>query len=103
MDIEILSAESLGVRGLCCNVKTRQRNILIDPGFALGYMRHKLLPHPRQVAMAEKARHRIINLWKKATDIVVSHFHGDHVPLIGANPYQLHVKELPGLNGMARI
>lgn len=103
MDIEILSAESLGVRGLCCYVKTRQRKILLDPGFALGYMRHNLLPHPRQVSMAEMARRRIIRLWGKATDIVVSHFHGDHVPLIDANPYQLHIKELPGLNGMARI
>jgi predicted metallo-beta-lactamase superfamily hydrolase len=103
MDIEILSAESLGVRGLCCYVKTRQRNILIDPGFALGYMRHKLLPHPRQVVMAERARHRIISLWGKATDIVISHFHGDHVPLVNANPYQLHAKELTGLNSIARI
>ncbi|RZB38559.1 MAG: uncharacterized protein SRB2_00307 [Desulfobacteraceae bacterium Eth-SRB2] len=103
MDIEILSAESLGVRGLCCYVKTRQRNILIDPGFALGYMRHKLLPHPKQVAMAERARRRIIGLWEKATDIVISHFHGDHVPLVNANPYQLHAKELTGLNNTARI
>ena len=103
MDIEILSAESLGVRGMCCYVKTRQRNILIDPGFALGYMRHKLLPHPRQVVMAERARHRIISLWGKATDIIISHFHGDHVPLANANPYQLHAKELTGLNRTARI
>jgi len=103
MDIEILSAESLGVRGLCCYVKTQQRNILIDPGFALGYMRHKLLPHPRQVAMAERARLKIISLWGKASDIVISHFHGDHVPLVNANPYQLHAKELTGLNNSARI
>jgi predicted metallo-beta-lactamase superfamily hydrolase len=103
MDIEILSAESIGVRGLCCYVKTRQRNILIDPGFALGYIRHKLLPHPRQVVMAERARHRIISLWGKASDIVISHFHGDHVPLVNANPYQLHANELTGLNSTARI
>jgi predicted metallo-beta-lactamase superfamily hydrolase len=103
MDIEILTAESLGVRGLCCYVKTRQRNILIDPGFALGYMRHKLLPHPKQVVMAERARRRIIRLWGKATDIVISHFHGDHVPLVNANPYQLDAKELTGLNSTARF
>jgi hypothetical protein len=103
MDIEILTAESLGVRGLCCYVKTSQRNILIDPGFALGYMRHKLLPHPKQVAMAERARRRIIRLWGKATDIVISHFHGDHVPLVNANPYQLDANELTGLNNTARI
>ena len=103
MDIQILSAESLGVRGLCCYVKTKQRTILIDPGLALGYMRHKLLPHPKQVAMAERVRRKIISLWEKTTDIVFSHFHGDHVPLVDANPYQLHVKELAGLNSKAGI
>ena len=103
MDIQILGAESLGVRGLCCYVKTRQRNILIDPGLALGYMRHNLLPHPKQVATAERVRRRIISLWEKTTDIVFSHFHGDHVPLVDANPYQLHARELAGLNNKARI
>ncbi|MCD6293342.1 MAG: hypothetical protein J7M20_00115 [Deltaproteobacteria bacterium] len=103
MDIEIIGAESLSVRGLCCHIKTEQRTILIDPGLALGYMRHKLLPHPKQVAMAEKVREKIISIWEKATDIIFSHFHGDHVPLADANPYQLHIKELDGLNNKARI
>ncbi|ADE13621.1 putative selenocysteine protein [Nitrosococcus halophilus Nc 4] len=30
-----------------------------------------------------------------ATDVVFSHFHGDHVPLVDANPYQLSVRALP--------
>jgi len=103
MEIQILSAESLGVRGLCCYVKTQQRHILIDPGLALGYMRHKRLPHPLQVAFAERVRRRIIELWQKATDIIFSHFHGDHVPLVDANPYQLHASLVAGLNRNARI
>jgi predicted metallo-beta-lactamase superfamily hydrolase len=103
MEIEILTAESLGVRGLGCYVTTGERRILIDPGFALGYLRHKRLPHPRQVALAEMARRRMIDLWKKATDIVLSHFHGDHVPLVDANPYQLRARELVGLNQTVRI
>ena len=37
MDIEILGTESLGVRGLSCVVKADGRNIVIDPGVALGY------------------------------------------------------------------
>jgi len=103
MEIQIIGAESLGVRGLCCDVKTRGRNILIDPGLALGYRRHKLLPHPKQVAMAETVRRKILALWEVATDIVFSHFHGDHVPLVDANPYQLHVKDLAGSNNKPRI
>ncbi len=103
MVIQILGAESLGVRGLCCHVRTGDRKILIDPGVALGYIRHKLLPHPEQVAIAEKVRQKIIDLWQDATDIVFSHFHGDHVPLADANPYQLSIGALAGLNGRTRI
>lgn len=103
MDIDILTAESLGVRGLGCYVTAAGRRILIDPGFALGYMRHKRLPHPMQVAVAEQVRRRVIDLWERATDIVLSHFHGDHVPLVDANPYQLKAGDLVGLNPDVRI
>jgi predicted metallo-beta-lactamase superfamily hydrolase len=103
MNIEIIGAESLGVRGLCCFVKTGDRNILIDPGIALGYVRHKLLPHPVQIAVDEKAQKRIIDAWSESTDIVLSHFHGDHVPLADANPYQLNISRLIGLNPRVRV
>ncbi len=103
MHIEIIGAESLGVRGLCCFVETKDRNILIDPGIALGYMRHKLLPHPIQIAIDEKAQKRIMDAWSNSTDIVLSHFHGDHVPLADANPYQLDISRLIGLNPEVRI
>jgi len=103
MHIEIIGAESLGVRGLCCFVETKDRNILIDPGIALGYVRHKLLPHPIQIATDEKAQKRIIDVWSESTDIVLSHFHGDHVPLADANPYQLDISRLIGLNPEVRI
>lgn len=103
MQVQILWAESLGVRGLGCYVKIGKRHILIDPGFALGYMRHKRLPHPKQVILGERARKKVVNLWGKATDIVFSHFHGDHVPLVDANPYQLHAIELVDLNNDVRV
>jgi predicted metallo-beta-lactamase superfamily hydrolase len=89
MRIDILGTESLGVRGLCCVVETQDRKIVIDPGLALGYQREGLLPHPAQVAIGEQIRQRIISALGEATDLVVSHFHGDHVPLPDANPYQL--------------
>jgi predicted metallo-beta-lactamase superfamily hydrolase len=103
MKIEILGAESLGVRGLSCFVETRNRKILIDPGIALGYKRYKLLPHPFQIAVDEKIQKRIIKAGHEATDIVVSHFHGDHIPLADANPYQLDIKRLTGLNQNIRM
>lgn len=93
--IEIIGTESLGVRGLSCFVKVGKRRILIDPGVALGYIRHGLLPHPLQVGEGERVRHRIIEALESATDVVFSHFHGDHIPLQKANPYQLAIRQLP--------
>jgi len=103
MNLEIIGAESLGVRSLCCFIETGDRAILIDPGVALGYLRNSLLPHPVQVAAVEVLRSRIIERWARATDIVISHFHGDHTPLPDANPFQLSVKSLVGLNDRATL
>lgn len=89
MQIEILGTESLGVRGLCCVVRTDGRTIVFDPGLALGYRRSGLLPHPAQVAVGEQVRQTIVAVLQDATDVVISHFHGDHMPLPDANPYQL--------------
>lgn len=93
--LEILGAESLGVRSLCCSLALPDRFIVIDPGVALGYKRHGLLPHPVQVAAGRRIRRRILQALDKATDVVFSHFHGDHVPLADANPYQLAIQALP--------
>ncbi len=41
MKIEIIGAESLGVRGLCCLVTAAERKILIDPGMAPGVCRRE--------------------------------------------------------------
>ncbi len=97
MKIKILGSESLGVRGLSCVVETHDRKIVIDPGLALGYQRHKLLPHPFQVAVGKKVRREIVKALKGCTDIVISHFHGDHIPLANANPYQLSARKVSHL------
>jgi len=89
--IEIIGAESLGVRGLCCVVETDGRKVVIDPGVALGYRRHGLLPHPVQVAASERVKAAIGRALEDATDVVISHYHGEHHPMVNANPYQLSV------------
>jgi len=103
MQIEIIGTESLGVRSLCCVVSTEGQKVLIDPGVALGYIRFKLLPHPLQVAVDERIQKKIIEAWAEATDIVISHFHGDHAPLADANPYQLSIEKVATLNPNAKI
>ncbi|WP_022947423.1 MBL fold metallo-hydrolase [Methylohalobius crimeensis] len=95
MSLQIIGAESMGVRGLCCLVTLPHRRILIDPGVSLGYVRSGLLPHPVQIAAGREVRERILRALEKATDVVFSHFHGDHVPLMDANPYQLSIRSLP--------
>ena len=74
---------------MCCLVETKERKIVIDPGVALGYRRHGLLPHPVQVAMAERVKVAIEKALESATDVVISHYHGEHHPMVDANPYQL--------------
>lgn len=58
-------------------------------------MRYGLPPHPVQIAVGRRLRERILNVLEDATDVVFSHFHGDHVPLVDTNPYQLSVDSLP--------
>lgn len=94
MRIKILGSESLGVRGLSCVVEVHDRYIVIDPGVALGYRRHNLLPHPFQVAVGDDVRQKIIAALKNCTDIVISHFHGDHIPLANANPFQVSTQQV---------
>ena len=60
-----------------------------DPGITLGYLRHRLLPHPQQAAVGEQIRREIVAALQDATEIVLSHFHGDHIPMPDANPYRL--------------
>jgi len=97
MQVEIIGAESLGVRGLCCVVRTKGRKVVIDPGVALGFRRHGLMPHPVQVIASERTKTLIEKSLEDATDVVISHYHGDHIPLVDANPYQLSVERVAKL------
>lgn len=97
MNITILGTESMGVRGLSCVIETEQHKIVIDPGLALGYHRQHLLPHPLQVEVGKIVRKRIIESLSGCTDVVFSHFHGDHIPLPDANPFQLSADEVAEL------
>ena len=103
MNVAILGTESLGVRGLACQIQVEDRKVVIDPGVALGYRRYGLLPHPRQVAVGEQVREKIVAALQDATDVVLSHFHGDHIPLPNANPYQLNAHQVAPLFRTIRL
>lgn len=69
----------------------------------MGYRRNGLLPHPAQVAVGERVRRKIVASLEGATDVVMSHFHGDHVPLPNANPYQLKAQRVAPLCQGVRV
>lgn len=100
MQIEILGCESFGARSLACLVKTDERTVLIDPGVALARLRSGLFPHPIEVAAAFRIREKILSAFEEATDVVISHFHGDHMPMRAEDPYQLPMEALPSLEGI---
>ncbi|MBE0426970.1 MAG: hypothetical protein IBX72_10040 [Nitrospirae bacterium] len=103
MIIKILGTESLGVRGLSCSVELKNRKIFIDPGIALGWSRYGFLPHPFQIAVGAGIREKIIEELKDASDVVFSHFDGDHCPLYNPNPYQLGIDKVKNTLSDRRI
>ncbi|MEA3254013.1 MAG: hypothetical protein U9Q17_03585, partial [Chloroflexota bacterium] len=46
---------------------------------------------------SERTRRLIERALEDATDVVISHYHGDHIPLADANPYQLSVERVAKL------
>ncbi|WP_265580959.1 MBL fold metallo-hydrolase [Methanofollis aquaemaris] len=89
MQVLFLGAESLGARSMATVVLTADRTVLIDPGVALAPKRSGLPPHPLEAAAAERTREAVLEWLPRATDIVVTHFHGDHMPLADADPSQI--------------
>ncbi len=90
MRVEILGTETLGVRGLSAFID----KVLIDPGVALGFSRYHLHPHPIQAVAGDEVKARIVGAWGRAEDVVISHFHGDHIPLLNPNPFQLGIGDI---------
>lgn len=103
MIIKLIGTESLGVRGLSCSIELNRRKIFIDPGIALGWSRHGFLPHPFQIALGAEIKRKIIEELKSATDIIFSHFDGDHCPLLYPNPYQMGIHDVENSLADCRI
>ncbi len=89
MKFRIIGTESLGVRSMCCVVETSRRRVLIDPGVALAPFRFGLPPHKLELERASAVREAILHEVEQATDIIISHFHGDHAPLAEPDPTQV--------------
>ncbi len=78
MEIIPLASESMGVRSMAVLVKTKDSNILIDPGVALGPKRFGLSPHETELARMNKLWERVMKAANKTDIITISHYHFDH-------------------------
>src|SRR2546428_13849801 len=72
-----LADESLGVRGMCTLLETKEVGILADAGVAMG-PRFRLMPHPIEYKARAKAREKIEAAAGTAKVTTISHYHNDH-------------------------
>jgi len=70
-------------------VETSWGRILIDPGVALAPKRAGLKPHADELAAAIAVQRRLRNELSSCSHVVISHFHGDHHPMVEAVDGQL--------------
>ncbi|HME52726.1 MAG TPA: hypothetical protein VKM55_10950 [Candidatus Lokiarchaeia archaeon] len=78
ISIEIIGAESLGVRSMCCLVKTPDDAFLLDPGCALGPRKGHEIPHPAEYKKLNQITESILAKAKDCKTLFISHFHHDH-------------------------
>ncbi len=78
MKILPLAADSLGTRSMATYVETADCSVLIDPAVALAPNRHSYPPHPLEVKLMMKEWAKIKSFAKKASILVVTHYHYDH-------------------------
>jgi predicted metallo-beta-lactamase superfamily hydrolase len=77
MDLIPVAFDSMGVRSMCCFVKSDPA-ILIDPGVSLAPTRFGLPPHQSELKKLLEKRRMIQDYGKKADILTISHWHNDH-------------------------
>ncbi|MFH1313739.1 MAG: MBL fold metallo-hydrolase [Candidatus Eisenbacteria bacterium] len=78
MRIDILGADSFGVRSLATFVRTSKTRILIDPGVSIAPRRDGKPPHKLELEELKSVRDSIQTHARDADAIVITHFHHDH-------------------------
>jgi predicted metallo-beta-lactamase superfamily hydrolase len=63
---------------MCTFVKTKNVNILIDPGVSLAPSRYRLPPHPKEINRQKQQWSKIVEYAKKSDIIIITHYHYDH-------------------------
>ncbi|MCD6477787.1 MAG: MBL fold metallo-hydrolase [Candidatus Aenigmarchaeota archaeon] len=81
MKVIPIAFDSFGVRSMSTLVMTKDANVYIDPGVALGPTRYGLPPTDAEYKALEFSRENIMKLCRDFADVVVvTHYHYDHHP-----------------------
>lgn len=73
-----IAFDSLGTRSMATLVETKDVNIFIDPGVALGPNRYGLPPHPLELEREAQHWQAIKEKVANCTVLIVTHYHYDH-------------------------
>ncbi|MHA1680040.1 MAG: MBL fold metallo-hydrolase [Promethearchaeota archaeon] len=76
--VDIIGAESMGVRSMCTKVRTPDITLMLDPGCALGPRKGHEVPHPREYRKLHEITGKILRESRDCTHISISHYHHDH-------------------------
>lgn len=87
MKIIPLASDSLGVRSMATLVLLKKENFLIDPSAALGPYRYGLPPSKQEKEMLELSLKRIQKFSTLAKNIIITHYHFDHIPHYSKKEY----------------
>jgi predicted metallo-beta-lactamase superfamily hydrolase len=78
VQIEVLGADSFGVRSLATFVVASKISVLIDPGVSVCPKRDGKPPHALELEQLRKTRSAIQQRAEAADAIIITHFHHDH-------------------------
>ncbi len=93
MRVEILGADSFGVRSLATFVETSSYRLLIDPGVSVCPKRFGLPPHRVELEALRNVRQSIQEKANAAQTVIITHFHHDHYSAFERRPLDLTDKE----------
>ena len=111
MDFVPLAFDSMGVRSMCCLIKSNT-TILVDPGVSLAPHRFRLPPHQVELDQLMKKRQLIQEYAREADIVTISHWHNDHhtpfitglyssvTPGLAQSVYQEKVVLAKGMKGL---
>lgn len=78
LKINLVSFDSMGVRGMATVVETSEGLLFIDPGSALAPRRYGLPPHQEEINELNRKLDTIYKYMEETSIVIITHYHRDH-------------------------